>query len=294
MKTPNNQIIEQIEAAAGISQRPDGSTYRFLSHDAECGIVQGGAATHHEVQHTALTAEIVPERYARNQRQLSTADQLRLLGAGVAVVGLGGLGGAVVEVLARIGVGHLTLIDGDHFADSNLNRQLLSSPAALGQNKAEVAARRVAELNPAVLTTTHTTMLTEDNRQGLLTGVDVVMDCLDSIGDRFVLEKGCRQCSVPLISAAIGGCAGQVTTIMASDPGLRLIYGDPQRRLHQGAERTMGTLPFAAMGIASAACGELVNIVAWGSPRLRGRLLVIDYGGFDADVIELAIASPNN
>jgi molybdopterin-synthase adenylyltransferase len=73
-----------------------------------------------------LKTDIIPERYVRNFNAFSPKDQIKLLRSTVAVVGLGGLGGGVTEILARIGIGTLILIDGDVFEDTNLNRQMLS------------------------------------------------------------------------------------------------------------------------------------------------------------------------
>jgi tRNA A37 threonylcarbamoyladenosine dehydratase len=88
-------------------------------------------------------------RYQRNQHTLTVYDQLKLFRSRVAVIGCGGLGGYVIEEMARLGVGTIYAIDPDIFQEHNLNRQLLSSPASLGRAKVEMAAARVAEINPA-------------------------------------------------------------------------------------------------------------------------------------------------
>ncbi len=98
----------------------------------------------------ALQNDIVPEHYARNLRFFSVEDQIALLNSQVGVVGLGGLGGAVTEILARIGFGRLVLLDGDMFEESNLNRQFLSKTDLLGSSKANAAKQRVAEVNPSI------------------------------------------------------------------------------------------------------------------------------------------------
>ncbi len=79
------------------------------------------------------------ERYDRNYNTFSPKEQKTLGFSKVIVVGLGGLGGGVCEMLARVGVGHLTLIDGDSFEASNLNRQLLSEESLIGVSKAQAA-----------------------------------------------------------------------------------------------------------------------------------------------------------
>ena len=90
-----------------------------------------------DVEIAALERDIVPERYIRNMKSFSCQDQIRLLKARVFVAGAGGLGGAVVEILAREGIGHLTIADGDRFEESNFNRQFLCTRKSLGWFKAE-------------------------------------------------------------------------------------------------------------------------------------------------------------
>ncbi|HDQ71840.1 MAG TPA: hypothetical protein ENN19_07055, partial [Chloroflexi bacterium] len=131
-----------------------------------------------EIELTALEAEIVPWRYLRNLGTLGVAGQIKLLQSTVAIVGQGGLGGYVSEALARTGVGRLAVIDGDVFAEHNLNRQLLSAERNLGLSKVEAARRRIAQINSAVEVIAHETMLTAENLPRLLEGVDVVVDAL--------------------------------------------------------------------------------------------------------------------
>ena len=123
-----------------------------------------------------LLAGNMPERYLRNLGTIGIAGQLALLNARVAVVGAGGLGGLVIELLARQGVGHLTVVDGDCFACHNLNRQILATEHTLGMNKALTAVSRVAEINPDVQVTTVPEMLTSDNAEEILSGADVIVD----------------------------------------------------------------------------------------------------------------------
>ena len=99
-----------------------------------------------DVEDAALRAGILPLRYLRNRNTIGIGQQLRLLRSRVAVIGCGGLGGHVIEALARLGVGSITAVDPDVFEESNLNRQVFSSINVLGRNKAEVAAERVAEI----------------------------------------------------------------------------------------------------------------------------------------------------
>jgi molybdopterin/thiamine biosynthesis adenylyltransferase len=138
-------LKERILAAAEpLGERLTLSLPRELALAAEIGV------SRLDVQIAAVEAEVLPLRYLRSFGTLGWAGQLKLLCARVLVVGAGGLGGFVVEGLARMGVGRIDVVDGDEFQEHNLNRQLYSSEAALGRPKAEVAAERAQAANGAV------------------------------------------------------------------------------------------------------------------------------------------------
>jgi len=281
------ELALEIEQRAQEKRRGDGSAYLSLAFADQQALAEKLACSQHEVQLTALTQSIVPEVYARNQKTLSCPDQIALLTGHVAVIGLGGLGGAVTEILSRIGVGRLTLVDGDRFEDSNLNRQLLSSTADLGRAKADVGARRVASINPAVKVTAGTDFLTPDNAGDYLAGVDVAVDCLDSIAVRLVLQQACAEAGIPMVSAAIGGSTGQATVVFPGDPGLRAVYGDPERAVAQGIEKKLGTMPFAAVLMAAVECSETVTLLLGRPAALRGKMLISDMRDHSSVVLDL-------
>jgi molybdopterin/thiamine biosynthesis adenylyltransferase len=255
---------------------PDGTPFRSISTTAVSELARVRSQGGREVETAALAGGIVPERYARNMRTVSPSDQAALIESHAAVIGLGGLGGTVTEILARLGVGRLTLVDGDCFEDSNLNRQLLSSIPDLGRSKAEVARERVERINPSVEVKAHACFLTAENASGLLAGCRVAVDCLDNLPARFVLEDACRTAGVPLVSAAVAGASGHVTTIYPGDRGLRLIYGDPAKAPCKGVETALGTLPYCVACIASLECAEVAKILLQRGRPLRDRLLLAD------------------
>ena len=270
-------LRQAIHSRAGEHSRPDATVCLTLRFREERELAALSGHSHHHIQVTALAEGIVPERYIRNQRSLSIHEQMSMLKSHVAIIGLGGLGGTVTEILARIGIGHLTLVDGDCFDDSNLNRQLLSSSDNLGMAKAEVAARRVAQVNPGVHTRVFTEFLTTSNCQQILAGADIGVDCLDTISARFILEQGCRNQNIPLVSAAIGGTSGQATVILPGDTGLERIYGSPDRAPKRGVEARLGTLPYAATAMAAIECAEIVALAAGRPATLHRKLLVADF-----------------
>jgi len=240
-----------------------------------------------EVELAALETGIVPWRYLRNLGTAGLEGQAKLLRATVAVVGLGGLGGYVTEALARMGVGRLILIDGDVFEEHNLNRQLLSAEANLGVDKAQAARRRVAEINRAVEVVSHTARLTRENLPRLLEGADVVVDALDRLPIRLVLQEGAQALGIPLVHGSIAGFLGQVMTILPGDPGLVSLYGGGGELPEQGLEAQLGTPAATPMAVAAWEAQEVVKVLLGRGELLRHRLLVMDMETGTIEVMRL-------
>ncbi len=281
-------FISEIEKRAEKCAFPDGEPFRGLSLSATTALSQKFGLSRGQIEVAALERDIIPQRYARNMKSFTPQDQLALLRARVCVVGQGGLGGGVTEILARQGIGALTLIDGDRFEESNLNRQFFSTESGLGELKAEAAGNRVASINAGVSVTRHAVFLEETNAAGLLAGADVVVDCLDSLKARFVLEAAARTAGIPFVSAAVAGAGGHVTTIFPEDRGLRLIYGERDQAPTAGAEASLGTLPFAVTLLATLECAEITKIILKKGGLLRNRLLVVDMMDNTFEVFQLA------
>ena len=134
-----------------------------------------------EAEAAALRAGLCPSRYERSVGTVGLEGQARLLESCAAVAGCGGLGGWIIEILARAGVGKLILADGDTFGENNLNRQLYAAEENLGEPKAEAAARRVRAVNSAVEVKALNFFLDEENCEAALEGADVVLDALDGL-----------------------------------------------------------------------------------------------------------------
>ncbi len=224
---------------------------------------------------TLLLAGEMPERYLRNSGTIGTAGQLRLLQAGVAVVGAGGLGGHVIELLARQGVGKLVVLDGDRFACHNLNRQILATEQTIGMNKAQAAAARVAVVNPDVRVEAHAQMLDVTNARGLLDGMDVIVDALDSINSRLMLMRIAQELQIPLVHAAIAGFTGQVSTILPTDHGLPNLF-KRQTESDHGIEASLGNPATTPAVAAALQAQEVIKLITGVGQPLFGQLLYFD------------------
>lgn len=163
-------------------------------------------------------------RYERNIPALTEEECLALQKKRVLVVGCGGLGGHIIDQLARIGVGSLRVVDGDVFEPSNLNRQLFSEIPVLGQNKARVAADRVVRINPEITIDAVEAFLTEDNASTLLQDCDIVVDALDNIPGRRLLAAACEEAGLPLVYGAISGWVAQSALSMPGDKLVEKLY----------------------------------------------------------------------
>lgn len=163
-------------------------------------------------------------RYERNVPALTEAECEALRRKRVLVVGCGGLGGHLIEMLARIGIGALRVVDGDVFEPSNLNRQLLSEVPTLGLSKAKAAATRINRVNPEVEVEAVTENMTEVNVHELLQGCDAVLDGLDNIESRRVLASACTRAGIPYIYGAVSGWVAQAAISMPGDHLVDILY----------------------------------------------------------------------
>ncbi len=147
-------------------------------------------------------------RFSGIERLYGAASLARLAAAHVCVVGIGGVGSWAVEALARSGVGRLTLIDLDHVAESNINRQIHASETTLGQAKVLAMRERIATFNPACAVGCVEEFVTPDNVAALLPACDVVIDAIDQVRAKAALIVHCRGRRTPIVTA--GGAGGRV------------------------------------------------------------------------------------
>ena len=230
-----------------------------LSWSDQVKLTEETGVTLREVEEMALAQGILPVRYQRNVNAISIEDQYSLSKSRVAVVGCGGLGGYVIEELARLGVGFITAWDYDCFEEHNINRQLNAQLNNLGQSKVEMAARRVKTINPVVEFIGLPRKFDEQQGTEFLTDIQVVIDALDNIPTRMMLANVCRNLNIPLVHGAVGGWYGQVTTQFPGDNTLEQLYG--QVHSAQGIEAAQGVLSFVPAIVASLQVAEVIKIL---------------------------------
>jgi adenylyltransferase/sulfurtransferase len=229
------------------------------------------------------------ERYDRQIliRELGTAGQERLKKASVAIAGAGGLGSTVAIHLAAAGIGRLRLIDHDEVKLSNLNRQILHWTGDVGRKKVASAAEKLKNMNPWTEIDIADQTITGENIAELLSGFDGVVDALDNLPTRFLLNKAALDQGIPLFHGAVRAFEGRVMTVI---PGKTACLGCVYR----------GVFPeekFPVIGVAPAVVGalqatEVIKYLAGIGRPLTDRLVV--YDGLKMEFTELSVGRDPN
>jgi len=228
-----------------------------------------------DVQLQLLGNGITPLRYLKNYDALTPTQQMRICQSRVLVCGCGGLGGILVQLLARAGVGWMRVVDGDVFAPGNLNRQLLCDTTRIDRPKAEAAAETIRNINPLIRAEAVPEIMQEHNVGRLVEGMHLVLDALDNLPGRFILARAARRAGIPFIHGAVAGWWGQVTTLEPESPhGLESVYGRSKSR--DPAEEPLGVLGPTAAVIGSLQAFEAVRILSGKKPAYSEQLLYFD------------------
>lgn len=145
---------------------------------------------------------MIDERFSRAALLLGADAIQKLHNSRVLLLGLGGVGGYALEALARAGVGELYLVDADTVSVSNINRQILADDSTVGRPKTEVAAERVARINPAARVHTITRFLAEEDAAPLIEEIrpDYIIDAIDTTATKIGIICAARAQGVPVIS----------------------------------------------------------------------------------------------
>lgn len=228
------------------------------------------------------------ERYLRNHNAISPQEQALLAQKRVVIIGCGGLGGYLLEQLGRLGVGFVRVVDPDLFEVSNLNRQLLSSNLNLGKPKVLAAKHRMLAVNPQVEVDAIQESMTADNAADLLAGCDLVLDALDNIPDRFILQQAAKTAQIPLVHGAVAGWQGQVCLVLPGQDLLNLIYGKSQE--YSGEERETGTLAFT-VGLTASLMAAISLQILLDKPLPERNLLLLDAQKLEFTKFSLPVSS---
>jgi molybdopterin/thiamine biosynthesis adenylyltransferase len=238
----------------------------FLPIEVEKKAVKLFNLSFNEVESIALKLGITPLRYKRNQSTISVENQLKLLNAHVAIIGSGGLGGHIAEILTRIGVGTLSIFDFDIFEEHNLNRQNFSNYESLGREKVLVVKESIEKINPALHVNAFVEKFDPLKDMKKLKNIDIVVDALDNPQTKLELAYVCKEKNIPFIHGAIAGLNGQFTSCCT----LENIY----RNGSSGIEKSIGNPSFSVTFAASIQSCEVIKKLLNFGDILKDKILI--------------------
>lgn len=167
------------------------------------------------------------EMIKRQVPLVSKEEQEKFKSAKITVIGCGGIGGEAIEMLARMGVGELVLVDEDSFDLTNMNRQTLATMDDLNEDKSEIAAKKVNAINPYVKVTNYSEHVGPDNIGKIIGDSRLVIDALDNVLTRVIVSRKANENKIPFIHGAIHGTLGQVTVFLANTKSYEEMFNLP-------------------------------------------------------------------
>lgn len=266
----DSRIIEALRERAQPGEMPGGPAPMLSCADVS-EVAERFGLSGWQVEAAALSEGMVPRRYSRSMNAVTPAQQATILSTRVALVGLGGLGGTLLDQLARTGFGRIRAVDGDIFEESNLNRQALSTMKTVGTRKAEAAAARCAEINPSVEIESTTAFLDRNQFTAFLQDADIAVDALGGLRHRLALQEAAAEAGIPLVTGALAGWTGYIGTVMPGQIGPASIMGTDN-----SAEQTLGCPAPTVSLVASIMAAEVVALATNRPASLSGNILVID------------------
>ena len=211
------------------------------------------------------------KRYARQILTFGEEGQERLKSASVLVAGAGGLGTVISLYLAAAGIGHLRIIDCDVVEPSNLNRQILHWSGDIGRPKTTSVADKLAALNPLIRIEAISERITEDSVDGIARGCDLIVDAMDNVPTRHLLNRAAVAQIIPFVHGAVRGFFGQATTVIpGKGPCLRCFFPE-------STPREVFPIVGAACGvIGSIEVAETIKLLTGKGEPLAGKLFIWD------------------
>lgn len=225
-------------------------------------------SSYKDIEYDALSLGIVPLRYKRNQSTINPKHQLKLFCSHIAIIGCGGLGGHIAEMLTRIGIGELSLFDFDTFEEHNLNRQNFSNYENIGKEKVTVAKEVLEKINPSIQINTFVQKFNPTNDFCLISNADIVVDALDNPQTKLELAQICKKKDMNFVHGAIAGMSGQ----FATNTTLEHLYPNGD----SGAETSVGNPSFSVTFAASIQTAEVVKSILDIGKVLDQELLMTD------------------
>lgn len=200
--------------------------------------------------------------------------QLKLKNSRVLLIGAGGLGCTVGEILARAGVGHLSIYDHDTIEISNLQRQIAFQMQDVGQFKAEILAKKLRQTNPHIEVLAYPQKFNADILSDDVQSFDVVLDACDRFSTRYLVNRICKIAQTPLISASAIALQGQLFMVEGDSACYQCLFSEHDDNEEQGNCANSGVLASTPVVMASLQAHHALLYLGLGRIPLREKLLL--------------------
>lgn len=230
------------------------------------------------------------DRFARQivLSHIGLDGQRKIRSGRVLIVGLGGIGSPLAIILARMGIGYLRIVDRDIVSMTDLHRQYLYSPRDVGMPKVFVAKERLERENPDLYVDPHPSTVSEEVIDSLIKDIDVVVDGLDSMPPRYIVNRAAVEGGVPYIFASALEVYGNLSTIVPYEtPCLECFYGG-LLDVELPTCAVVGIHPSVTTVIASLAASEAIRIIMGRKPKLCSKLLLFDLEDLSTYTVDIA------
>ena len=220
------------------------------------------------------------ERYQKHLtlEEIGNAGQLKLKNSSVLCLGAGGLGSSVLIYLAAAGIGKIGIVDNDHVEKSNLQRQIVHETNAIGNLKIDSAKKRIIGLNPNIEVITFNTRITTENVLEIIQEFDIICDCSDNFGTRYLINDACLIINKPLVFGSVQGFEGQVSVfnLNKKSPNLRDLLPESPSKNDIPSCAEYGVVGVATGLIGILQVNEIIKIILKKGEILDGKILIFD------------------
>ena len=243
-------------------------------------------------QATNMHKELTDEELYTYSRQIVLADigydgQLALRNARVCLIGVGGLGSPIALKLVGMGIGTLRFVDRDVVSRTDLHRQHLYDVDAIGQPKVEVALKRLSRLNPDVSLEPVPEALNSLNAEDLITGMDLVIDGLDRIETRYIVNRTCHRLKVPYVFGAATASYGNVATLIPDRTFCLECFMPDLKNEDIPSCGVVGVHPSVVGMVASIQVAEAIRVLTGQKPTLFNKLLYVDLKELEFNILDV-------
>ncbi len=267
----SDSLAKAIQQRALSTILPQGGNGETLDLASVAEIAASVDVPGHVVEAEALKLDIIPTRYLRNMHSITASNQIRLLESSIVQVGLGGLGGTLLDIFLRTGIGTIKAADGDHFEESNLNRQALATPKTLNEAKSVSAKAKASTVNPSISFDAQNAYLTKVSLDKFVSGADLVIDALGGLDTRLALQQAAAKANIPMVTGALAGWTGYISVVHPGHLGPADIMGT-----NNGAEEKLGCPASAVTFYASIMATEAIKLLSGAPSTLANSMLIVD------------------